>query len=158
MNNAIPEAPQTIPTIVPIDISNPGPNKGLIGIPIYPSDGFSDVPALIAACQSDRSPLLPANFELEVGIVRLFRQSSYRDEIAVVKGCGCVTLQTPIIVESFVGSQNHSFAFYTGKHCEKEPFYQRFNQHYDIDPNKVVNSIRIFQGVLPPLPSSDTLQ
>ncbi|KAF9095136.1 hypothetical protein BGX23_000995 [Mortierella sp. AD031] len=130
------------------------PNGAIIGngIPIYPSMGFPDIEGLAAQCQSDRSPSLPLTFAPEVGIVRLFKQASFRAEAAVVRGCGCVALESPIAIESFVGSQNHSFAFYTSAYCEGDPFYQRFNQHYDVEPNMVANSIRIFHGVLPPLP------
>ncbi|KAF9130727.1 hypothetical protein BGW39_002728 [Mortierella sp. 14UC] len=140
----------------PTATGSPSPPKPGNVVPTYPSAGFTDVPALIAACGRDRSPMLPGAIPYQVGIVRLFKQASFRQEAAVVKGCGCIPLESPIAIESFVGSENHSFAFYTSADCMGDPFYQRFNQHYDVEPNMIANSIRIYHGVLPPIPMNNS--
>ncbi|KAG0380264.1 hypothetical protein BGX24_009275 [Mortierella sp. AD032] len=125
------------------------------GVPIWPLIGFPDVAALTAECAKFRAPELSVTIPLEVGIVRLFRQSSYRDEAVVVKGCGCITLESPIAIESYVGSPNHSFMLYTGDKCQNQPYHQRFIKSYDVEPNLIAASIRIFQGVMLPIPTND---
>lgn len=64
-------------------------------------------------CLVNRASALSPSFAPEVGIVRLFTEPSYRSEMGIVKGCGCMTLHEPESIQSFVGSRNHSFAFYT---------------------------------------------
>ena len=77
---------------------------------------------------------------------------SYQGEAATVEGCGCINLESPIIVESFVGSANHSFAFYAERDCRGEVYFQRFKEHFDVEPNTLTGSVRIVQGVLDPIP------
>ncbi|KAG0281585.1 hypothetical protein BGZ95_001936 [Linnemannia exigua] len=134
--------------------TNPPPMVGN-GVPTWPSIGLPDLVTLTAECTRSRAPELSVTLPLEVGIVRLFRQSSYRDEAAVVKGCGCITLESPIAIESYVGSPNHSFMLYTGDKCQDFPYHQRFIKSYDVEPNLVAASIRIFQGVVLPIPPND---
>lgn len=112
-----------------------------------------DVALLGVTCQANRMPNFPASIPIAVGVIRLFRKPTYRDEAAVVRGCGCIPLESPIQIESFVASTNHAVAFYTTANCEGPPYFQRFNKHYDVEPNMVTNSIKIIQGVVDPLPS-----
>lgn len=104
-------------------------------------------------CLVERAPSLPATFVPEVGSAQLFSEKEYRSIAATVQGCGCINLQSPIIIESFVGSANHSFAFYATRDCQGDPFYQRFREHFDVEPNVLTNSVRIVQGVLDPIPT-----
>ncbi|KAF9315856.1 hypothetical protein BG003_002596 [Podila horticola] len=113
--------------------------------------------SMVQQCITDRSPTLPSTFVPEVGIVRLFALSSFRTQVEIVKGCGCVTLERQTIVESFVGSRNHSFAFYTDSRCETEPYFRRFKQHFDLEPARLTASIRIIQGVMAPIPVASEL-
>ncbi|KAI9237604.1 MAG: hypothetical protein BYD32DRAFT_416125, partial [Podila humilis] len=117
----------------------------------------SGLESMVQQCISNRSPTLPPTFVPEVGIVRLFALSSFRTEMESVKGCGCVTLQRPTIVESFVGSRNHSFAFHTDSRCESKPYFRRFKQHFDLEPARLAASIRIIQGVMAPIPVAGEL-
>jgi len=106
---------------------------------------------IIASCRVDMASSLPRSFIPEVGVIRLFRLSSFKVEGAILRGCGCIPLQSPLVIESFVGSRNHSFAFYTNAMCEGQPYYQRFKEHYDVEPSMLTASVRIVQGVLPPI-------
>lgn len=150
-----PSVPDTSQPVTPVPDPHPQPpiptNRPYIPIPEYPSGGFLDVSLLGARCQAERSPTLTPAIPIRVGVVRLFRGRTYRDEAAIVRGCGCMTLESPIQIESFVASSEHSVAFYTGANCEGKPFYQRFLRHYDVDPNMITSSVRIYQGVLPPV-------
>lgn len=110
------------------------------------------IPALFQRCSEHRSSNLPVSFAVEVGIVRLFREPSYVSEATMVRGCGCINLNGPKHIQSFVGSKNHSFSFYESANCEGEPFYQRFRQNYDLKTGKVVQSVMITQGLLRPIP------
>ncbi|OAQ36275.1 hypothetical protein K457DRAFT_132249 [Linnemannia elongata AG-77] len=123
------------------------------GVPEYPSGGFVDVALLGVTCLANRMPNFPDSIPIAVGVIRLFRKPTYRDEAAVVRGCGCVRLESPILIESFVASTNHAVAFYTTANCEGLPYFQRFYNQYDVEPNMVANSIKIIQGVVEPLPS-----
>ncbi|KAF9546794.1 hypothetical protein EC957_009399 [Mortierella hygrophila] len=153
--------PPPIPNVVLPVISPPDPHPQppiptgtpYRGVPEYPSGGFMDVALLGVTCQANRMPNFPASIPIAVGVIRLFRKATYRDEAAVVRGCGCVPLESPIQIESFVASTNHAVAFYTAANCEGAPYFQRFNMHYDIEPNMVAYSIKIIQGVVDPLPS-----
>ncbi|KAG0057515.1 hypothetical protein BGZ83_009154 [Gryganskiella cystojenkinii] len=107
---------------------------------------------VIASCKIDISPTLPTSFIPEIGIVRLFRKPSFKDQGTIVKGCGCIPLQTPLVIESFVGSRNHSFEFYSNEYCDGQPYFGRFKEHYDVEPSMLTASIRIVQGVLTPIP------
>ncbi|KAK3826914.1 MAG: hypothetical protein JOS17DRAFT_792164 [Linnemannia elongata] len=75
-------------------------------------------------CLDNRVPTLPPSFISEMGIVRLFAETSYRSEVGIVKGCGCMTLHEPESIQSFVGSKNHSFAFYSERGCRGTPAFQ----------------------------------
>lgn len=110
------------------------------------------MPALFQRCSEHRSPNLPVSFAVEVGLVRLFQEPSYGSEGTMVRGCGCINLNGPKHIRSFVGSRNHSFSFYESVDCEGEPFYQRFRQTYDLKAGKVTQSVMITQGLLRPIP------
>ncbi|KAG0075200.1 hypothetical protein BGZ92_003021, partial [Podila epicladia] len=110
------------------------------------------IPVLFKKCSEHRSPNLPVVFAVEVGIVRLFEERSYVSEVTMVRGCGCINLDRPMHIQSFVGSRNHSFSFYESTDCGDEPFYQRFRQNYDLKVGKVARSVMITQGLLLPIP------
>ena len=68
---------------------------------------------------SSRTPNLPATFRRpEIGVVRLFEAPAFRVEAVILKGCGCVNLSKPQMIDSFVGSKNHSFAFFETESCQ----------------------------------------
>lgn len=155
-----PEQPSVVTTVVIPPTANDEPHStGYSGLTSYSNQVGStpgSIPfgseSMVQQCITDRSPTLPPTFVPEVGIVRLFALSSFRTEVEIMKGCGCVTLQRPTIVESFVGSRNHSFAFYTDSRCESKPYFRRFKQHFDLEPARLAASIRIIQGAMPPIP------
>lgn len=155
-----PEQPSVVTTVVIPPTANDEPySTGYSGLTSYSNQVGStpgSIPfgseSMVQQCITDRSPTLPPTFVPEVGIVRLFALSSFRTEVEIMKGCGCVTLQRPTIVESFVGSRNHSFAFYTDSRCESKPYFRRFKQHFDLEPARLAASIRIIQGAMPPIP------
>lgn len=110
------------------------------------------LPELFKKCSEHRSPNLPVSFAVEVGIARLFQGPSYASEVTMVRGCGCINLDGPVHIQSFVGSRNHSFSFYESADCWSEPFYQRFRQNYDLKAGRVARSVMVTQGLLPPVP------
>lgn len=160
-----PEQPPVATTVIISPISKGGAHSpGYSGSTSYNNQVgstsgsiTSGLESMVQQCITDRSPTLPPTFVPEVGIVRLFALSSFRTEMEIVKGCGCVTLQRPTIVESFVGSRNHSFAFYTDSRCESKPYFRRFKQHFDLKPARLTASIRIIQGVMAPIPVASEL-
>ncbi|KAK3843999.1 MAG: hypothetical protein J3R72DRAFT_439553 [Linnemannia gamsii] len=108
---------------------------------------------LLRECMTNRAPKLPTSFTPALGVVRLFANPSYKNEVGVVKGCGCMTLHEPESVQSFVGSRNHSFAFFTERGCRGTPAFQRFGLHYNLGLSDPIESIMIVQGVLSPVPA-----
>lgn len=158
-----PEPPDVTTVVIPPNSSRRPSATGHSGSTSYNHVGSPPgvIPvgfeSIVQQCITDRSPTLPLTFVPEVGAVRLFALSSFRTEVEIVKGCGCVALERPTIVESFVGSRNHSFAFYTDGRCETEPFFRRFKQHFDLEPARLAASIRIIQGVMAPIPAASEL-
>ncbi|GJJ73655.1 hypothetical protein EMPS_06013 [Entomortierella parvispora] len=110
---------------------------------------------IIIRCMGNRTPTLPSTFGPEVGVVRLFTEPSFRVEVAILKGCGCMGLTEPRKIDSFVGTRNHSFAFYETERCQGEPYFQRFQSSHAMhvaNTKKSAKSLKIVHGVLPPLP------
>ncbi|KAF9126105.1 hypothetical protein BGW39_006863 [Mortierella sp. 14UC] len=103
-------------------------------------------------CLANGASTLPSSFAPALGVVRIFTTLSYQHEVGVVKGCGCMTLHEPESVQSFVGSRVHSFAFFTERGCRGTPAFQRLGLHYNMGLSDPIESIRIVQGVLTPVP------
>ncbi|KAG0242216.1 hypothetical protein BGW41_004648 [Actinomortierella wolfii] len=119
-----------------------------------PTISESTMRQVLEACLSARAPSLPETFPPEVGVIRLFTQSMYQGETTAISGCGCIDLETPFQLHSFVGSRNHSFTFFDDRGCSGDPYFQRFGQYHYVESDRTARSIRITQGVLAPIPAN----